>query len=74
MPRGLWNMDHASFFSEATLIEIGVYQRWRVHAITYTCNKVLEIMKTAKKAISPDNVKSLKLANKRSFPKKKQNT
>ena len=25
MHRGLWNMDHASFFSEATLIEIGVY-------------------------------------------------
>ena len=23
--RGLWNVDHASFFSEATLIEIGVY-------------------------------------------------
>ena len=26
MHRGLWNLDHASFFSEATLIEIGVYQ------------------------------------------------
>ena len=36
MHRGLWNMDHAyimfflesyaSFFSEATLIEIGVYE------------------------------------------------
>ena len=25
MHRGLWNMDHVSFFSEATLIEIGVY-------------------------------------------------
>ena len=25
MHRGLWNVDHASFFSEATLIEIGVY-------------------------------------------------
>ena len=25
MHRRLWNMDHASFFSEATLIEIGVY-------------------------------------------------
>ena len=25
MHRGLWNKDHASFFSEATLIEIGVY-------------------------------------------------
>ena len=25
MHRGIWNMDHASFFSEATLIEIGVY-------------------------------------------------
>ena len=25
MHRGLWNTDHASFFSEATLIEIGVY-------------------------------------------------
>ena len=25
MHHGLWNMDHASFFSEATLIEIGVY-------------------------------------------------
>ena len=25
MHRGLWNMAHASFFSEATLIEIGVY-------------------------------------------------
>ena len=25
MHRGLWNMDHASLFSEATLIEIGVY-------------------------------------------------
>ena len=25
MRRGLWNMDHASFFSEATFIEIGVY-------------------------------------------------
>ena len=25
MHRALWNMDHASFFSEATLIEIGVY-------------------------------------------------
>ena len=24
MHRELWNMDHASFFSEATLIEIGV--------------------------------------------------
>ena len=24
MHRGLWNMDHASFFSEATLIQIGV--------------------------------------------------
>ena len=24
MHRGLWNTDHASFFSEATLIEIGV--------------------------------------------------
>ena len=25
MHRRLWNTDHASFFSEATLIEIGVY-------------------------------------------------
>ena len=25
MQRGLWNTDNASFFSEATLIEIGVY-------------------------------------------------
>ena len=25
MHRGLWNVDHASFFSEATLLEIGVY-------------------------------------------------
>ena len=25
MHRGLWNMDHASFFTEATLTEIGVY-------------------------------------------------
>ena len=25
MHRGLWNMDHASIFSEATLIDIGVY-------------------------------------------------
>ena len=25
MHRGLWNMDRASFFSEATLIEIGVH-------------------------------------------------
>ena len=24
MHRGLWNMDHASFFSEATLIDVGV--------------------------------------------------
>ena len=27
MHRGLWNMDHASFLSEATLIEIGVYSK-----------------------------------------------
>ena len=26
MHRRLWNMDHASFFSEATLIQIGVYK------------------------------------------------
>ena len=26
MHRGLWNLDHASFFSEANLIEIGVYR------------------------------------------------
>ena len=26
MYRGLWNLDHVSFFSEATLIEIGLYQ------------------------------------------------
>ena len=27
MHRRLWNMDRASFFSEATLIEIGVYNK-----------------------------------------------
>ena len=26
MHRRLWNVDHASFFSEATLIETGVYE------------------------------------------------
>ena len=31
MHRGLWNMDHASFFSEATLIEIGVYTLCRLN-------------------------------------------
>ena len=30
MYRGLWNMDHASFFTEATFIEIGVYTPVRV--------------------------------------------
>ena len=25
MHRGLWNMDHASFLTEATFIEIGVW-------------------------------------------------
>ena len=27
MHRRLWNMDHASFFSEATLIEKGVFDK-----------------------------------------------
>ena len=31
MHRGLWNMDHASFFSEATLIEIDVYTLCRLN-------------------------------------------
>ena len=39
-----------------------------------TFNKVLEIMKTAKKAISPNKEKSLKPAKEQSLPKKKQST
>ena len=38
--------------------------------ITASFNKVLEIMKTAKKVISPKKAKSLKLAKEQSFPKK----
>ena len=33
----LWNMDHASFFSEAILIEIGVYIRDKVHKKPEEC-------------------------------------
>ena len=43
-----------------------------VSIITTVFNKVQEIMKTAKKAISPKKVKSL--AKERSLPKKKQST
>ena len=36
MQRGLWNMDHASFFTEATFIDIGVYM-WCFIDVWYTC-------------------------------------
>ena len=47
MDHGLWNMDHASFFSKATSIEIGVYgrnfafQNW----LGYSCSYVSSLLK-----------------------------
>ena len=43
MHRGLWNVDHASFFSEATLIEIGVYSFFFSSCVLYTTYKHKEI-------------------------------
>ena len=51
---------------------VQIKQCGTVSIITTVFNKVQEIMKTAKKAISPKKVKSL--ANERSLSKKKQST
>lgn len=41
MQRGLW--DHASFFSEETLIEINVYRQFKVNGIYAYCQRVIKI-------------------------------
>ena len=46
MHRGLWNMDHVSFFSEATLIEIGVYPRAALFSVGSLSTRVFETRTT----------------------------
>ena len=43
MHRGLWNMDHASFFSEATLIEIGLHVYTGIRLLTWEVQHLKKI-------------------------------
>ena len=60
MHRGLWNMNHASFFSEATLIDIGLSDlcisspKMRVRAYIFSSHYFFFILQGVPKVGSSD--------------------